>query len=198
MGKSLFSLKGHVFYEAGVFYNLKESNCRYVSAYTCRCCCLFAKLCLFDPMDCSPPGSSTHSISQTRILEQVAISFSRGSSQFWDWICTSCLSRQILYDWAPREAQYVVYYLLSGQGPGFSLFLSLFLLSCYWYFRVSVHREWPPIAHPAGAHFPPASIPKQICSLFSHRTERACPEHGRVLHTLLSKKTCWSSSELEV
>ena len=32
-------------------------------------------------MDCSPPGSSVHEIFQTRILEWVAISFSRGSSQ---------------------------------------------------------------------------------------------------------------------
>ena len=32
-------------------------------------------------MDCSPPGSSIHGILQARILEWVAISFSRGSSQ---------------------------------------------------------------------------------------------------------------------
>ena len=31
-------------------------------------------------MDCSPPGSSVYEISQVRILEQVTISFSRGSS----------------------------------------------------------------------------------------------------------------------
>ena len=31
-----------------------------------------------NPMDCSPPGSSVHGISQARILEWVAISFSRG------------------------------------------------------------------------------------------------------------------------
>ena len=31
-----------------------------------------------DPMDCSPPGFSVHGISQARILEWVAISFSRG------------------------------------------------------------------------------------------------------------------------
>ena len=42
---------------------------------------LIARLCLIlcDPMDRSPPGSSVHSYSQ-RILEWVAISFSRGSS----------------------------------------------------------------------------------------------------------------------
>ena len=33
-----------------------------------------------NPMDCSPPGSSVHVISQARILEQVAVSFSGGSS----------------------------------------------------------------------------------------------------------------------
>ena len=36
---------------------------------------------LYDPVDCSLPGSSIHGISQARILEWVAISFSRGS--FW-------------------------------------------------------------------------------------------------------------------
>ena len=35
-------------------------------------------LTLFDPMDCSPPGSSVHGILQARILEWVAISFPRG------------------------------------------------------------------------------------------------------------------------
>ena len=32
-------------------------------------------------MDCSPPGSSVHGIFQARVLEWVAIAFSRGSSQ---------------------------------------------------------------------------------------------------------------------
>ena len=37
-------------------------------------------LTLYDPMDCSPPGSSVHGILQARILELVAMPFSRGSS----------------------------------------------------------------------------------------------------------------------
>ena len=46
------------------------------------CCCLVAKLCptLCNFMDCSPPGSSIHVISQARILEWVTISYSKGSS----------------------------------------------------------------------------------------------------------------------
>ena len=44
---------------------------------------------LCDPMDCSPPGSSVHGIFQARILEWVAISFSRGSSwpRNWTHLC---------------------------------------------------------------------------------------------------------------
>ena len=43
--------------------------------------CVHAQsLSLCNPMDCSPPGSSVNGISQERILEWVAISFSRGSS----------------------------------------------------------------------------------------------------------------------
>ena len=46
-------------------------------------CRLVTKLCstLCSPMDCSPSGSSLHGISQARILEWVAISYSRGFSQ---------------------------------------------------------------------------------------------------------------------
>ena len=69
----------------------------------------FSLLCstLCNSMDCSPPGSSVHGISQTRILEWVAISFSRGSSWLRKWTCTSCVSctgRWILYHWATWEA----------------------------------------------------------------------------------------------
>ena len=48
-----------------------------------RQCMLVAQLCqtLCDPMDCNPPSSSVHGIFQARILEWVAISFSRASSQ---------------------------------------------------------------------------------------------------------------------
>ena len=44
---------------------------------------LVAQLCpiLYDPMPCSPPGSSVHEILQARILECVVIPFSRESSQ---------------------------------------------------------------------------------------------------------------------
>ena len=43
-------------------------------------------LTLCNPIDCSLPGSSVHGILQGRILEWVALLFSRGSSQLRDWI----------------------------------------------------------------------------------------------------------------
>ena len=49
--------------------------------------CLVTQSCptLCDPMDCSPSGSSVHGILQARVLEWVAISFSRGSFRQRDW-----------------------------------------------------------------------------------------------------------------
>ena len=49
------------------------------------CACVQSCLTLCEPMDCSPSGSSVHEILQARILEQVAIFFSRGSSWPRDW-----------------------------------------------------------------------------------------------------------------
>ena len=49
------------------------------------------------PRDCSPPSFSVHGIFQARILEWVAISSSKGSSQSWDQTHISCISRQILH-----------------------------------------------------------------------------------------------------
>ena len=59
-----------------------------------------------DPMDCSPPGSSVHGIFQARMLEWVAISFSRGSSsKDQTWIaCYSCIGRRILSHCTTWEA----------------------------------------------------------------------------------------------
>ena len=48
-------------------------------------------------MDCSLPGFSVHGIFQARILEWVAVSFSRGSSRPRDWTQISHHCRQTLY-----------------------------------------------------------------------------------------------------
>ena len=71
--------------------------------------CLHAQLCLTlcDPMDPSLPGSSVHETFQARILEWVAITYSRGSSQPRDQTCISCalcIGKQILHHCATWEA----------------------------------------------------------------------------------------------
>ena len=73
------------------------------------CMSIVAQPCLTlgDPMDCSLPGSSVCRIFQARILEQVAISFSSGSSQPRDGTlisCISCIGRWILYHCGPWES----------------------------------------------------------------------------------------------
>ena len=92
------------------FWNSSEFSfrCMYVSIVTQSC------LTLCDPMDCSPPGGSSHGIFQTRMLEWVAIPYSRGSSwpRNWTWVC--------------HIAGETLYYL-SHQG-------SMFTKCCYFYF----------------------------------------------------------------
>ena len=59
---------------------------------------------LCDAADCSLPGSSVHGILQARILEWVAISFSRGSSRPRNRTRVTCIAGGFFADWAMREA----------------------------------------------------------------------------------------------
>ena len=70
-----------------------------VSEWSHCCVWLFAT-----PVDCSPPGSSVHGILQARILEWVAISFSRGSSQPKDRTQVSRIAGRRFNLRATREA----------------------------------------------------------------------------------------------
>ena len=65
-----------------------------------------AQLCstLCDPMFCSLPRSSIQGIFQARVLEWVAISFSRGSSQLRDRTLVSRIAGRCFNLWATREA----------------------------------------------------------------------------------------------
>ena len=74
----------------------------------CYCHYLVAKSCpiLWDPMDCSPPGSSVHRISKARIRGRVAISFSRSS---WPmspaWQVDSSPVRHLVSQWPSNPTQ---------------------------------------------------------------------------------------------
>ena len=86
----------------------KESKCQYSKYFrnvfvvqSLSCVQLF-----FDPIDCTPLGSSVHEISQPKTLEWVAISFSRGSSRPRDPTCIACIGKWILYHWATWEVHF--------------------------------------------------------------------------------------------
>ena len=65
-----------------------------------------AQSCPFcDPIDCSVPGSSVHGIFQAIVLEWIAISFSRGSSQARDRTQVSRIVDRRFTVWATREVR---------------------------------------------------------------------------------------------
>ena len=59
------------------------------------------------PMDCSLPASSVHGMFQAIVLEWIAISFSRVSSQTRDWIWVSRIVDRHFTIWATREVIYM-------------------------------------------------------------------------------------------
>ena len=83
----------------GILYNTRGTEVRKSEHVTQSC----PALC--HPMDFSPLGSSVHGISQTRILEWIAVSYSRGSFQPRDWTLVSCIAGRFFTIWASREAQ---------------------------------------------------------------------------------------------
>ena len=91
-----------------IFVNNKSlllCRCVYLSAcVTVVVQLLSYVLTLCDPTDCSLPGSSVHGTSQARILERVAISFSRGSSQPRAQTLVSCLAGGFFTTEPPRKS----------------------------------------------------------------------------------------------
>ena len=73
-----------------------------ISNYTTKMHVLVTQLCLIlrDTMDCHLPGSSGHGIFQARILEWIAISFSRGSSSPRDQTQVSYITGWAFTIWA--------------------------------------------------------------------------------------------------
>ena len=68
---------------SGVLFLFGPHWYNFLVKFCLLCCAKPLQSCptLCDPMDCSPPGSSVYGILQARILEWVAISFSRGFSR---------------------------------------------------------------------------------------------------------------------
>ena len=138
-------------------------------------------------MDCSPPGSSVHGISKTRILEWVAISFSRGSSQPRAQTRVSHIGRWILYhlshQWSPprgfRLCQLNGFpfhkYLLRGTNS--NLILSLSALSHqpqaqiqrhinFMGLRVCHSLTWSHRDHTWGPQITHQKLPTAVCAVW--------------------------------
>ena len=88
---------------AGRFFTSWATSLAYISKYMYLG--KVAQSCLFVTpwTDCSPPGSSVHGFLQARILEWVAIPFSRGSSQPRDWTQVSSIAGGFFTILATRE-----------------------------------------------------------------------------------------------
>ena len=85
------------------------TQCIYVNIHIC-CCLVTSCVWLFcNPVDCSLPGFSIHGIFQARILEWVAISFSRRSSGPRDWTQVSQIAGRLFTVWVTRESELVLY-----------------------------------------------------------------------------------------
>ena len=83
---------------------MRRGNCKVIHGFLLVPLVLVAQswqLC--HPMDCSLPGSSVHGIVQARILEWVAILFSRGSSQPSNWTGLSLIAGRFFTIWATNS-----------------------------------------------------------------------------------------------
>ena len=77
-----------LFYFMPWFWGCSHRNCAWVSC---------------DPMDYSLPGSSAHGILQARVLEWVAIPFSRRSSLFRNWTWVLCITGEFFTVWTRQQ-----------------------------------------------------------------------------------------------
>ena len=78
----------------------------YICVYVCMHTCMlshFSFLLLWDPLECSPPGSSVHGILQARILEWVDVPYSSGSSWCRDQTGISYFAGRLFTSEPPRN-----------------------------------------------------------------------------------------------
>ena len=109
-----------------LFQNCVNRTALYVKWSEVQSC-----LTLCNPVDCSLPGFSIHGIFQARILEWVAISFSRGSSRPRNQTRVSCIAGRRFTLWASGKPLYVAltyWFLFTRRGLRHRT--SLHMLTC--------------------------------------------------------------------
>ena len=142
-------------------------------------------------MDCSPPGSSVHEIFQARILDWVAISFSRGSSQPRNQTLVSCTAGKLFTDWAIREAHFLI--ITSNHRPflafwcpyklilifkprqipysGWSCLLTVLIPQPWLYYKVLILLHGLTFSSPSNCMYPNSlriNTRSRCCELLSH------------------------------
>ena len=85
-------------------------------------------------MDCSLSGSSVHGIFQARLLEWIAISFSRGSSRPRNWTQVSQIAGRRFTDWATRAEAWTQVNLSPEENWNYSPGLGQVYALCFWFF----------------------------------------------------------------
>ena len=113
-------------------------------------------LTLCDLMDCSLPGSSVHGIFQARILEWVAISFSRGSSWPRDQSRVSGIVGRRFVIWATREAHDKPRQCIKNQRDG--LQKGQAIEGWQWLLSPATMQHTGPCAHPWCQKHPPGLV----------------------------------------
>ena len=128
----------------------------WLKTHSCLCSVTQSCLTLCDPLDCSPPDSSVHGISQARRLEWVAISFLRGSSSLRNLTHVSCIAGRFFTAECPRntvEKLYtlcpmVIFYKTIISSIALQLKWSWICLQCRrpgfnpWLGKILWRREW--------------------------------------------------------
>ena len=146
-----------------------------IEFYICVCSVTQSCLTLFGSMDYSLPGSSVYGIFQARILEQVAISYSMGSSYPKDrtWVCcVSCIGRRILYHQchlgSPLHIHCIIYVCVLSLFSHVHLFVTLWSIArqAPLYTGLSRQEYWSALLYPLSEDLPiPGIEPRSLMSL---------------------------------
>ena len=119
-----------------------------------------------DPMDCSPPGSPVHGISQEEYWSGLPCPSPGDLPDSWDWTHVSCIGRQILYLWATSSVQSLSHVWLFATPWTSACQASLSITN----FRTHTHVHWVCDAiqpsHPLLSPSPPALNLSQYQGLF--------------------------------
>ena len=147
---SHFFTKPHLFLE-GLISGLTLPHSLLICPFLWALVVLVTQSCpiLCDPMDCRLPGSSVHGFLQVRILEWVAIPFSRGSSQPKNRTQVSCIAGRFFTIWATREALWVSWVISKARNKSSQLERWYLPSKQAWRVEVKAKRRWPePTAYP--------------------------------------------------